>query len=217
MTQKHKNNSTACDTVKIIEAGQAHASGMAQCHTKSFPGRFMTEMGYNWLCALYQFFIKHSRSICRVAVDADGKVVGLAVGGDSHIREEFLNSALFRYPHLIFWKFLSKRMVRRVLLQELARKLLRKHTTENSVNIKAPSAGIRSGNLLSICVLPDCEGTGVAGKLIESFQLACKAEGYERLTLSVVSDDNRAVTFYKKHGWRQSGKSGESIRLFLDL
>ncbi|MGB2862922.1 MAG: GNAT family N-acetyltransferase [Sedimentisphaerales bacterium] len=190
---------------------------MAQCHIKSFPGRFMTEMGYHWLCALYRFFIKHRGSICRVAVDANGNVVGLAVGGDSHIRDEFLSSALFRYPHLIFWKFLSKQLVRRVLLQELARKLHRKRTAAHSGDTKAPSAQVRSGNLLSICVLPDCKGTSVAGKLIESFQLACAVEGYQRLTLSALSKNSRAVAFYKKHGWRQSGKSGESTRFCLDL
>lgn len=215
--QKHNNNSAACDTIKIIEARQAHVSGMAQCHTKSFPGRFMTEMGYNWLCTLYRFFIKHRGSICRVAVDANGKVVGLAVGGDPHIREEFLSSAPFRCPHLIFRKFLSKRMVRRVLLQELARKLRRKRAAADSGDTKAPSNVVRTGSLLSICVLPNYKGTGVAGKLIESFQLACKAEGYERLTLSVLKQNSHAVAFYQKHGWRQSDKSGESIRFFLDL
>jgi ribosomal protein S18 acetylase RimI-like enzyme len=177
----------------------------------------MTEMGYHWLCALYRFFIKHRGSICRIAIDANGKVVGLAVGGNPHIRDEFLSTALLRYPHLIFWKFLSKRLVRRVLLQELAGKLRRKRTAAHSGDTKAPSAGIRSGNLLSICVLPDYKGTGVAGKLIESFQLACAAEGYERLTLSVLSENSRAVAFYEKHGWRQSGKSGESTRFCLDL
>jgi ribosomal protein S18 acetylase RimI-like enzyme len=215
--QKHNNDFAAYNTVKIIEPGFTHVPGMAQCHIKSFPGRFMTEMGYHWLCALYAFFIKHRGSICRVAVDTNSKVVGLAVGGDPHIRDEFLSSALFRYPHLIFWKFLSKRMVRRVLLQELAGKLRRKRAAAHSGDTKAPNAGIRSGNLLSICVLPDYKGTGVAGKLIESFLLACKTEGYERLTLSVLSENSRAVAFYRKHGWRQSGKSGESIRFFLDL
>ncbi|MGB2865079.1 MAG: GNAT family N-acetyltransferase [Sedimentisphaerales bacterium] len=215
--QKHNNNSAACDTVKIIEAQQAHVPGMAQCHAKSFPGRFMAEMGYHWLCALYRFFIKHRGSICRIAVDAEGNIVGLAVGGNPHIRDEFLSSALFRYPHLIFWKFLSKRLVRRVLLQELAGKLRRKRAAAHSGDTKSPSAGIRSGNLLSICVLPDYKGTGIAGKLIESFQLACAAEGYERLTLSVLSDNSRAVAFYKKQGWHRSGKSGESTRFCLDL
>jgi len=211
------NNDLTADDIKVTVAREVHIPGMAQCHIEAFPGRFMTEMGYHWLCALYRFFIKHHRSICRIAFDADGKVVGLAIGGDPHIREEFLSSALFRYPHLIFWKFLSKRMVRRVLLQELAGKLRSKRAAVQAEDAKAPSAGIRSGNLLSICVLPDYKGTGVAGQLIESFQLACKAEGYERVTLSVLKQNSRAAAFYKKHGWHQSGIIGESIRFFLDL
>jgi ribosomal protein S18 acetylase RimI-like enzyme len=215
--QKNDYDSAADDAVKIKEACNEHVSGMVQCHIKSFPERFMTEMGYHWLCALYRFFIKHRGSICRIAIDANGKVVGLAVGGNPHIRDEFLSTALLRYPHLIFWKFLRKRLVRRVLLQELAGKLRRKRAAAHSGDTKAPSNVVRSGNLLSICVLPDYKGTGVAGKLIESFQLACSAEGYERITLSVVSENSRAVAFYKKHGWRQSGKSGESTRFCLDL
>lgn len=215
--QKINNDSTADGTVIITEAQEVHIPGMAHCHIKSFPGRFMTEMGYQWLCALYAFFIKHRGSICHIAVDADGKIVGLAVGGDPHIRSEFLSSALFRYSHIIFWKFLSKRMVRRVLLQELARRLQQKRAATHSGDNIAPGSIVRSGNLLSICVLPDYKGTAIAGKLIESFQLACKAEGYERLTLSVVRENNRAVAFYKKQGWRQSGKSRESTRFYLDL
>jgi ribosomal protein S18 acetylase RimI-like enzyme len=207
----------ANDTVKVAQAQEVNIPGMAQCHIKSFPGRFMTEMGYDWLCALYLFFIKHRGSICRVALDADGKVIGLAIGGDQNIREEFLSSAMLRYPHLVFWKFLSKRPIRRVLLQELARKLRRKHNANHSGDIVAPNDGVRSGNLLSICVLPDYEGTGVAGRLIESFQLACKAEGYRRLTLSVNKENSRAVAFYKKHGWRQSSVADESIRFVLEL
>ena len=207
----------ANDIVKIAQAQEVHIPGMAQCHIKSFPGRFMTEMGYHWLCALYRFFIRHNGSICHVAVDNAGKVIGLAVGGDQNIREEFLSSALFRYPHLIFLKFLSKRLVRRVLLRELARKLPRKRNANYSGDIRAPSDGVHSGNLLSICVLPDCEGTGVGGKLIESFQLACKTEGYEQLTLSVLKENSHAAAFYKKHGWRQNGISGDSIRFVLDL
>ena len=215
--KKTNNDLAADDAVKVTEAHEVHIPGMAQCHAKCFPGRFMAEMGYHWLCALYRFFIKHRGSICRIAVDAEGNIVGLAVGGNPHIRDEFLSSALFRYPHLIFWKFLSKQLVRRVLLQELAGKLRRKRAAAHSGDTKSPSIGIRSGNLLSICVLPDYKGTGVAGKLIESYQLACKTEGYERLTLSVLSKNSRAVAFYKKHGWRQSGKSGESTRFCLDL
>ncbi|MHC4367399.1 MAG: GNAT family N-acetyltransferase [Planctomycetota bacterium] len=215
--KKTNNTLAADDAVKVTKAHEVHARGMSRCHIESFPQRFMSEMGYHWLCALYSFFVKHHRSICRVAVDADDKVVGLAVGGDAHVRDEFLNAALFRYPHLILWKFLSKRLVRRVLLQEFAGRLRLKHGTARPGDTRTPSSGFRSGNLLSICVLPGYKGSTVAGKLIESFQLACKAEGYERLTLSVVGDNSRAIAFYRKQGWRRSGKSGESIRFLLDL
>ena len=210
-------NKTNDDVVKVIQASEVHIPGMAYCHIKSFPGRFMTVMGHHWLCALHRFFIKHRGGICRVAVDTHGKVIGLAVGGNPHIREEFLSSALYRYPHLLLWKFLSKRLVRRVLLQELVRKLHRKNVTALSKNTKVPGVEVRSGNLLSICVLPDCEGTGVGGRLIESFQLACKTEGYNCLTLSVLKQNSHAVAFYKKHGWCQSNISRESIRFVLDL
>ena len=214
---KTDNNLTADDVVKVIKPQETHIPGMAQCHIKSFPGRFMTEMGYHWLCALYLFFIKHRGGICRVVVDADGKVIGLAVGGNPHVREEFLSTALYRHPHLLFWKFLSNRLVRRVLLQELSRKLKQKRAAPQSGKTTVPSNRIRSGNLLSICVLPECEGTGVGRRLIESFQNTCKAEGYNRLTLSVLKQNSRAVAFYTKNGWHQSSISGDSIRFVLDL
>ena len=209
------NNTNA--SVKVTKAQEAHIPAMALCHIKSFPGRFMTEMGKTWLCALYRFFIMHKKSICQVTVYIDGKIIGLAVGGDQNIRDEFLSTALCRYPHIIFWKFLSNRIVRRVLLQELARKLHRKNTAALSKKTQLSNSRISSGSLLSICVLPDYEGAGIAGKLIESFQLACKTEGYEQLTLSVLKENSHAAAFYKKHGWRQNGISGDSIRFVLDL
>jgi len=211
------NNNPAGDAVKFIKARQSHVPGMVQCHINAFPGRFMTEMGRHWLYALYLFFIKHGGGICLVAVDTGDTVVGLAVGGDPNIRNEFLSSAMFRYPHLIFWKFLCKRPVRRVLLKELTRKFRRRPAVDNSGDTKGQNVATRSGNLLSLCVLPDYKGTGIGGKLIESFKLACADEGYKRLTLSVAGENTRAMAFYKKHGWRRSGKSGGSIKFSLDL
>ena len=211
------NNKSAADAVKFIKAGPDHVPGMVQCHINAFPGRFMTEMGRHWLYALYLFFIKHHGGICLVAVDTGETVVGLAVGGDPNIRNEFLNSAMFRYPHIIFWKFLCKRPVRRVLLKELAGKFQHRHPVDNSKDSKGQNTAARSGSLLSLCVLPNYKGTGIGGKLIESFKLACADEGYKRLTLSVVSENIRAMAFYKKHGWRRSGKSGASIKFNLDL
>ena len=124
---------------------------------------------------------------------------------------------MLRYPHLIFFKFLSKRTVRRVLLKELAKKFQHRRPAANSEESKGQNTAALTGNLLSLCVLPDYKGTGISGKLIESFKLACAEVGYKCLTLSVSGENTRAMAFYRKHGWRRCGTSGESIKYSLDL
>lgn len=204
-------------SVSIMQAQAPNVSGMAQCHTVAFPGRFMTEMGPHWLCALYRFFIKHPGGICYIAVDSAGKVVGFAVGGEPGIREQFLRSAMLCYPHIIFWKFLTKPLVRAVLLGELYKKLHLKRKENSSENAGTNKTLPKCGNLLSICVLSDYKGTGIANQLIEAFQKACAVEGYRRLMLSVLSGNSHAIAFYRKHGWYETGVAGESTKFALDL
>ena len=204
-------------SVSIKPVKIPNVSGMAQCHTVAFPGRFMTEMGHRWLCALYRFYINHPGGVCYVAIDSAGKVAGFAVGGEPGIRQQFLRSAMLRYSHIIFWKFLTRPIVRAVLLEELFNKLHLKRKASSSENIDTRGNLPKCGNLLSICVLPDYKGTGVANKLIETFQKACAAKGYRRLTLSVLSENLRAITFYKRHGWYQTGVIGASTKFALDL
>ena len=190
---------------------------MAYCHTFAFPERFMTEMGHRWLYALYRFYIKHPGGVCYVAVDSAEKVVGFAVGGEPVIRQKFLRSAMLRYPHIIFWKFFTRHIVRSVLLDELFKKLHLRRKASSSENIDTDKTLPKSGNLLSICVLPDYKGTGIASRLIETFQKACAAAGYGCLTLSVLSENSRAVAFYKKHRWYETGVTGASTKFALDL
>ena len=210
-------DSISDQTVSIIKAHQDNVAGLADCHIVAFDGRFMTEMGFRWLRALYRFFINHSGGVCYVAVNPAGQVVGFAAGGQPEIRERFLRFAMLRYPHVIFWKFVTSSLVRTVLLEELAKKLHLKVSAVSKEDVHEQKAGDKSGSLLSICVLPDFKGTGVAGTLIETFQKVCAAKGYRHLTLSVVSENSRAIAFYKKHCWYETGASGQSTRLALDL
>jgi ribosomal protein S18 acetylase RimI-like enzyme len=211
------NDVDSAKSVTIKQAQIPNISGMAFCHTFAFPGRFMTEMGNRWLCALYRFFIKHPGGICYVAMDSAGKVAGFAVGGEPDIREQFIRTAMLRYPHIIFWKFLTRHIVRTVLLDELLKKMHLKRKEISLENIDSHETLPKCGNLLSICVLPDYKGTGIASRLIETFQKACAAAGYRCLTLSVLSENSRAMAFYKKHNWYETGVTGASTKFALDL
>jgi ribosomal protein S18 acetylase RimI-like enzyme len=202
----------------VKNAGLADVDGMARCHIAAFPGRFMTEMGYAWLCTLYRFFIKHPGSVCLIGVDDNGTVLGLAVGGEPDIRNQLLRYAMVRYPRIIFSRFLTSSVVRRVMLRELRRRLRQSKGAASPPQITRPQeTAVHLGNLLSICVRPECMGTGIAGELIQSFARACAAKGFNRLTLTVVPENSRAIAFYKKHGWRETDRSKSSVRFVLDL
>lgn len=205
-------------TIRIRNAELADADGMARCHTEAFPGRFMTEMGYTWLCTLYRFFIKHPGGVCLIGVDHNDRVAGLAVGGQPDIRNQFLRYGMVRFPGTIFSKFVTSSVVRGVLLRELRRRLGRnKRGALPSEITRLQETAVHWGNLLSICVRPECMGTSIAGELIESFGRACAAESFDRLTLTVVPENSRAIAFYKKHGWRETNRSKSSVRFVLDL
>ena len=84
-------------------------------------------------------------------------------------------------------------------------------------NIETTNTNMKIGNLLSICVLPERQSSGLADKLIESFQNACLTQKYKQLTLSVLSENTRAIAFYKKHQWQQKEISGNSTKFVLEL
>lgn len=205
-------------SVEIVDAQLSNVSDMAHCHSLAFKGRFMTEMGHQWLCILYRYFIKHPGGISLVAVDERSQVLGFVVGGEPGIRDELIRYAMVRYPNIILSKFLTHSLVRKVMLKELAKRIFRRGRTVRALKVSTEHvSAIRTGNLLSICVKPEYMGTGMADKLIESFQKRCAEKGYKQLTLSVVTENARAIAFYKKHHWREIGKSGESSKFILEL
>jgi len=213
-----ENNLPNLGPIRIKQAEPSDVDGMARCHIAAFPGRFMTEMGPRWITGLYHHSIQHKGGISLVAVNEDEKVLGFAVGGDSSIREEFLHKAIFRYPHILLWKFFTSAIVRRTLLTELFRKLHFRHRSSAPI-ASAPqtSNAARIGNLLSIAVSPQLQGTGIADQLVESFQKASAERGYDILTLGVLTNNLRAVAFYKKHAWHEVHKYGSHTKFQLEL
>lgn len=187
--------------------------GMAKCHVASFPEQFMTKMGVVWLRGLYRYFIQHQKGISTVAVSDAGEILGLVVGGGNCIRNEFLHEALFKYPHLLLWKFLTCSIVRKKLTLELLTKLRfkNKNTTSNS-QLDESDCGV----LLSIGVCPDWRGKGIADKLLESFSNTAKKQ-YDKLRLTVHTDNLRAIAFYRKSNWYEVGRTEDSTKLHLDL
>ncbi|MHC4555695.1 MAG: GNAT family N-acetyltransferase [Planctomycetota bacterium] len=212
------NKTSGVCPIELKEANLQDVNGIVRCHLKAFPGQFMTEMGPHWLRGLYSYFIRHEGGISLVTIDGNGNVLGFAVGGDPNIRDGFLKRAILRYPHLLLYKSLTSRIVRSKLIAEVLRKLYlaRSQSPVSSVSAE-PEHALRVGSLLSIAVLPRCQGTDIAGMLMEYFRKVSIENGYDKLRLSAHLDNTRAIVFYKKHSWREVARSQTGIWFVLDL
>lgn len=73
------------------------------------------------------------------------------------------------------------------------------------------------GDLLSICILPEYRGVGVSGKLMSAFLDAMKSKGKRLCLLSVLSDNDRAISYYEKNGFILYRTRGEIGRTYMKL
>lgn len=59
------------------------------------------------------------------------------------------------------------------------------------------------GDLLSICVLPEYRGTGVAHELVDEFLNTLKSKERKYCLLTVKVNNKRGVKFYEKNGFEK--------------
>jgi ribosomal protein S18 acetylase RimI-like enzyme len=63
------------------------------------------------------------------------------------------------------------------------------------------------GHLRGMAVLPEWLGRGLAEKLLRAAEAQLAEQGCCRITLDTTKPLQRAIRFYEKHGYRQSGKT----------
>ncbi|HEX5434689.1 MAG TPA: GNAT family N-acetyltransferase [Candidatus Angelobacter sp.] len=62
------------------------------------------------------------------------------------------------------------------------------------------------GHLRGMAVLPEQQGSGVAGRLLQQAEAELRALGCSRVTLDTTEPLKRAMRFYERHGYRRTGR-----------
>jgi ribosomal protein S18 acetylase RimI-like enzyme len=62
------------------------------------------------------------------------------------------------------------------------------------------------GHLRGMAVLPQTLGAGVASQLLQAAEHALATQGCRRVTLDTTRPLQRAIRFYERHGYRQTGR-----------
>lgn len=72
-------------------------------------------------------------------------------------------------------------------------------------------------DLLSICVLPDVQGSGISSDLINMFHKVGKSKGRDYCVLTVRTDNNRGINFYMKHGYKMTKRTKSKLSLIKEI
>jgi len=72
--------------------------------------------------------------------------------------------------------------------------------------VAAAVAELTVGHLRGMAVLPESQGEGLAGRLLERAEAELRAAGCTRVTLDTTEPLERAISFYERNGYRRTGR-----------
>ena len=180
-------------------------------HMTAFPGFFLTTLGAAFVRTMYKAFLLNPGGIFVVNEASDG-VAGFAVGALKASNKD-KQLAIRLLPQFI-WAVIPAiilspvRVLMRILAQFFAQ-------GGDELNVPEGAAVLRS-----IGVRPEIKGRGVAGGLLNAFEQRATQMGATSVALTTdVLDNERAIKFYRKHGYEvlQKFTQGKQRPMFLML
>lgn len=143
----------------------------------------------------------------------DSEIVGFCMGykleSNTFVREFVKCYKLRIFVRVIFLLLhLDKRIINKIL------NFFKQNNKEVVVNSEYASISYSECiNILSICVLPEYRGSGLAKDLIIKFENQAKIAKRIMVTLTVKQKNKRGISFYIKNGYSVFKEINQSIRM----
>lgn len=199
----------------IREMVPKDALDVAHLHIVAFPDYFLTRLGVRFLECLYYSY-SFPPGVGVIALDND-KIIGFVTGmtDSKAFYTKFYRDNFLTLTKIVITHFFTDAVVRGKLLKKTAHfkmailALLRRPSKEPLGTKMPPTA--KMAYLLSIGVAEAYKGNGVADMLVKKYCKLLNQEGYERVLLSVLPTNHRAIRFYEKTGWKRAQSTDDSI------
>ncbi len=161
-------------------------------HELAFKDFFLTSLGMRFLETYYKACLKSNDSIAVCAVNENNEIMGFATGSviaKAYHKKLFLQNLFsFAYRGIVIAITTPNSLIR-----------LMKNIDKNA----NPVDDRNYSELLSIAVLPEQKGSGMAKKLLKYFEKEALNRGANRVALTTdINDNDRVVAFYKKCEYR---------------
>jgi len=192
--------------MNIRLADKKDATQIANLHQREINQGFLRKLGENFLRQLYEAMIVLPSSFIMVA-EENNQIIGFVSGcfNISSFYREFLKKYLFK----VFF----------ILLPKIFRLTVFKKIFEIIKYPKEVKKNLPSAELLTIAVLKNFHGQGVAQKLFEGFLSEMKNRNIKQFKVVVGESLSRAIRFYEKMGFKLHSSvsihKNESSRIYI--
>lgn len=179
---------------QIVSLRPEYVEQCASIHLRAFPDFFLSRLGPRFISEFYRAFLDEPDAISGVALDDEGRVLGVVVGT--------------KQPHGFFARLLKQRwhaftlasITLAVRHPAVVPRLLRAVLYRGEVPLPVGGA-----LLSSICVDLDSQGASVGSNLLRHFMSAVQTAGIPAYLTTDRVDNDSTNSFYLRHGWHLVG------------
>lgn len=171
---------------------------IASIHRKCFPNSFSTKLGY--LEKFYSVYMNEAPELFLVGGD-NNTIEGFCMGYYLE-KNGFMKKFLKQNMMPLSFKMLKLLLVGDLVAWRKIKSIFKRGESFQVINeIYSDIPPTEIGDLLSICVIPEARGNGLANELMLKYLniLECKNRKVCYLTVDV--ENERAINFYLKHSF----------------
>jgi|GEM_PF-2002107 len=200
--------------ITIEPISQNDLPEIARLYEDAFADHFLGHMGPEFLKLFCAQFMNSPTNYGSVA-KFQGRPVGFLLGNiDGEPFYQFYRQNFIGLSLIVMKRYIRDAYIRKHITQRLGQIFVALKTLfvspkrENNPNLDDTSTPAR---VLAIGVDSNYRGIGIANKLTSCFCDQMKREGYNKVGLSALAWNERAIRFYKKDGWIQEESSDTSL------
>jgi ribosomal protein S18 acetylase RimI-like enzyme len=196
----------------------ADIKNVADVHIKAFDASALTRLGAGAVQRYYLWQLKGPHDHFPIIAVVNDSIVGFCVGGISRgalggfLRKNkfYLAYRTLLNPSLMLNNKFMKRLKTAVAL------LLKNKKKTKVDKLSSPDALQGSFGILAICVIPEVQGFGISQELMAESEKIAVSRGFEKMHLTVASENSRAIKFYEKLGYSIKNDYGSEGNTFME-
>ncbi len=187
-------------------------------HIEVFPDYFLTHLGRGILLLFYSHFVNNRNNIA-VLAEVSGSPVGFVSGvlKPSEFYREFYKRHFFTIAVTVFVRMFLSNVVRAGVCERVGQIIpafISRFGVSNRESSDARESDISFGinaRLLSIGLVGDFRGTGIAEKMVSCFCNLAASKGADTVGLTVFLSNLSAIRFYEKNGWQKESTNATEV------